>query len=117
MRIVQTYQCNKNVLEIHFGRLKNHDYQTQSLYYLAVLLEYGFPENYLVPHSRIYEKITVAQLVKKFSAFVEPKGLLFHAIIPFQSSPYPHTPLTPRVTLPSVQIFKLKFCVNFSHKP
>jgi hypothetical protein len=56
----------------------------------------------LTPWSRVLlEKLTVFQLVKKFSSFMELEGLLPHSQVPAnchypepaRSSPHPHIPL------------------------
>jgi len=54
-------------------------------------------KNNLLPHSRIFDKMTVAKSVRKFSAFCGTQGLFFDAIMPFKSSPYPHTPFNTQI--------------------
>jgi len=54
-------------------------------------------KNNLLPHSRIFDKITVAKLVRKLFALCGTQGLFLDAVMPFESIPYPHTPFNAQI--------------------
>jgi hypothetical protein len=101
--------------------------------WIEKLWVYNFCQNYVTPRCKVFfEKLTVAQLVKKFPAFCGTRSSLpcsqklstGPSPEPFEFSPL-HSGLkihfnrilsyTPKLSKFFLEVFQLKFCMNFSY--